>query len=114
MKGQDQTLICPRSSKITLSFFFNPKLIHGRIYSMHQPKLDSIDFAVRLVECFQSHLDDSPSESLTEDLEAIKTFAALPELKTAMEAATRLRLNVMDIHPFAARMITSALDELGL
>lgn len=81
---------------------------------MHQPKMDGVDFAAYLVKCFQTHLDDNPSEMLTEDLEAIKAFAALPELKTAMEAAQRLRLNVMDIHPFAARMITSALDELGL
>lgn len=81
---------------------------------MHQPKLDGVDFAAYLVASFQRNLDDTASEVLTEDLETIKTFATLPELKAAREASTRLRSNAMDIHPFGARMITSALDELGL
>jgi len=81
---------------------------------MHHPQIDGIDFAAHLIQTFQNHFEDNASECLTEDLDAIKTFAEMPELKAALSAGKRLRLNAMDLHPFAERLITSALDELGL
>jgi len=81
---------------------------------MHQPQIDSVDFAAHLIKTFETHLKADASDTLAEDLEAIKIFAEMPELKAARTAAVRLRLNAQSLHPFAERMLVTAIEELGL
>jgi hypothetical protein len=76
--------------------------------------MDDLLFASSLIDTFRNVTSEPLSDVRDSDLKIISQFAAMPELRAAREAAARLREGGKDIHPFANRIIVSALDELGL